>query len=94
LKGSQADQTGAANKEQDRSKSNICVQTGQKGQKVSKNPALRKFGFREYIPRKYESPKSRLSPEPKIICSAGNDIIDDAQLLQAVTPSSAGIALH
>jgi hypothetical protein len=57
-----------------------------------KNPAPRKFGFRKYIPQKYESPKSRLSPEPKIIRSAGNDIIDDAQFLRAVTPSSARTA--
>jgi hypothetical protein len=56
-----------------------------------KNPAPRKFDFREYILQKYGNPKSRLSLEPKENFFAGNDVSGDAQLLRVITPSPAGI---
>jgi hypothetical protein len=56
------------------------------------HPAPKKFGFQEYIPQKYESPKLDLSLGPKGNCSAGNDVSDDTWFLRAVMPSSARIA--
>jgi hypothetical protein len=42
------------------------------------HPAPKKFGFPEYIPQKYESPKLSVSFESKGNRATGNDVSDDA----------------
>jgi hypothetical protein len=59
---------------------------------LKENPTPMGFGFRKYIPSKYESPKLLLTLESKGDCSAGNDICDDAWFLRAIMPSSARMA--
>jgi hypothetical protein len=73
-------------------RSNNTKKTKEDEKGFEKNPALKKFSFQGHIPQKYGSPKSRLSLESKGNYSAGYDVSDDAQLLRAVTPSSARIA--
>jgi hypothetical protein len=48
---------------------------------LEEHPTPKKFGFQEYMPRKYERPKWSLSLGPKGNCSAGYDVSDDAWFL-------------
>jgi hypothetical protein len=63
-----------------------------KAKDFEENPSPKKFGFQEYIPRKYENPMLSLSFGSKGNRPTGNDVSDDDWFLRAVTPSSARIA--
>jgi hypothetical protein len=49
-----------------------------KAKDLEENPVSKKFGFQEYIPRKYKNPKLSLSFGSKRNRPTGNDISDDA----------------